>query len=285
MEVRRVGFKELEDACCQLSAQGCLGTLYQSYEWQRTWWNHFGANHCQPCILVASEGPRIIGLAPLMIEKMRIKGFPVLRTLRFIGTGPSDYLDFLVVQGREAEIMSAFFNHLIIHKREWDLMWLSEVPDNSPARNFLVAGLSDLGLTSIVEQHNVCPYIELNNTYAEYVGSLNFETRKKVKKLRNRLVRTGEVEFVVVDNDPGTIRETMREFFCLHNERWRREGARGHVRSKELIDFHTEAAVALSNKLHLCVLRLRGQIIASMYCYDSGKCALLLLGRMESGFC
>ena len=43
-----------------------------------------------------------------MIEKMRIKGFPVLRTLRFIGTGPSDYLDFLVVQGREAEIMSAF---------------------------------------------------------------------------------------------------------------------------------------------------------------------------------
>ena len=73
-----------------------------------------------------------MGLAPLMLAHLG----PV-RKLQFIGTGLSDYGDFLVHPRFRREAMGALFSFLRARRRTWDLGDLSEVPAESPLLGYL----------------------------------------------------------------------------------------------------------------------------------------------------
>ena len=48
------------------------------HEWFRTWWDAFGAGHSLH-VVIARDGNRLVGIAPLMAEQVHMYGLPVRR--------------------------------------------------------------------------------------------------------------------------------------------------------------------------------------------------------------
>src|SRR5215813_44674 len=69
-------------------------SLFQTWEWQWSWWRHFGRGRL--CLLTARRSGLLAGIAPLMLG--RYFGLP-LRRLQFIGTLGTDYLDLILARG------------------------------------------------------------------------------------------------------------------------------------------------------------------------------------------
>src|SRR5690348_11043672 len=78
-------------------------SVFQSWEWQRSWWKHFGEPDPRRRLLVVvleADG-QVRAIAPFFVEEVPVlPGFP-LRRLSFIGSGLTDYLDVLVSDGDE----------------------------------------------------------------------------------------------------------------------------------------------------------------------------------------
>src|SRR6185436_11925142 len=47
------------------------GSLYVTYDWCRIWWHHYSSDR-RLCLFVFREGPRLVGLAPMFVEKVRL---------------------------------------------------------------------------------------------------------------------------------------------------------------------------------------------------------------------
>lgn len=75
-------------------------TPFVSWEWLSTWWNYFGMGTLH-IITVWDEG-KMVGLAPLY----QVHGPWGMRSLRMMGNGQSDYLDFLTRAGDGGAIYS-----------------------------------------------------------------------------------------------------------------------------------------------------------------------------------
>jgi len=93
-------------------------TIFSTFEWLYTWWENFGEGN-KLFILLAQHGDKVIGIAPLMIGKRKILRYLPVREVSFIGTGISDYADFIIMDEREM-VLSLFIEYLWKKKYLWD---------------------------------------------------------------------------------------------------------------------------------------------------------------------
>ena len=91
-------FGELEMPWKLLAAASQSATIFQTWEWSAAWWKHNRAGKKLFALRVEDSEGNVIGLAPL---------FRSAGVLRVVGTGGSDYLDFLALPKREREVAEA----------------------------------------------------------------------------------------------------------------------------------------------------------------------------------
>ncbi|MEK9136258.1 MAG: hypothetical protein AAB393_03980 [Bacteroidota bacterium] len=67
-------------------------SVFQSFEWLRTWWRHFGEHSPDMSlhVVVMRGDTRIVGIAPLFVETVHILGFLSFRKVAFISREMSD---------------------------------------------------------------------------------------------------------------------------------------------------------------------------------------------------
>src|SRR5262245_7349839 len=100
-------WNDLVTASDGLSADGRVGlpSIFQTFQWNRIWWEVFGAGH-ELLLLGAFENGKLVGAAPFMISQ---KWFPApSRVIRFIG-GPnfsSDFCTIIQAPGREDAVQA-----------------------------------------------------------------------------------------------------------------------------------------------------------------------------------
>src|SRR5262244_253607 len=130
----------LEPAWIRLHAESG-GSPFQSFEWQRIWWKHMGEQ--VPArrlhVVVLSDGAEPVGIAPFVIESVRIAPLMRLRRLVFLGTGLSDQLQPIVRPGLEATACELLAAHLAAEARAFDLLSLVDIPEESRTREPLLA--------------------------------------------------------------------------------------------------------------------------------------------------
>ena len=61
------------------------GSLYVTYDWCRIWWRHYYSSHRRLRLFVFREGTRLIGLAPMFIDHIRL-GFITIRLAKRVGS-------------------------------------------------------------------------------------------------------------------------------------------------------------------------------------------------------
>jgi CelD/BcsL family acetyltransferase involved in cellulose biosynthesis len=177
-------WRELED-----SARNCAA-LFQSYDWCSTWLLHAlrSGHQCQPFIIAAHSGCKLILLWPMMLTQMA-----GLRVLRWLSDPWSQYGDVLADADHDAAGLMASVIELIRQSRAADAIWLRHVRADAAARPYLEACFDRIG------QYSGAPFMDLTQfpTEAEYLARYDKPQRKRRRQIRRALEQKGALSFEV----------------------------------------------------------------------------------------
>ena len=149
-------FAALEPVWNPLLRNSASDTIFLTWEWVHTWWQAYNKGK-ELCVLVAEEDGVAIGIAPFYRTRAFSFGIRARRHLEFIGsTGTcSEYLDFIIRQGREDNVLRAMLHHLCTMPGDaWEVLNLcsmrKEAENLGRCRSFFsaAASASPMGTTN-----------------------------------------------------------------------------------------------------------------------------------------
>jgi len=267
--------------------QAAGARVFQSYQWQRAWWRHLGEpDHRRALHLVTlTDAGRLVGVAPLQIERVPALGPLRLRRLSFLGAPLTDYLDLLVLPGHQDRCHDALAAHLATLRRAVDVIWLGDVPDASSTRQGLLLALQRHGFQGQAFVSERCPRTALKATWKETLDSFGGQHRRQLAKRCRQLQERFTVELEVcrraedLDGD-------VEAFMAMHQHRWTSVGRRGVYADPPVAAFQREVARRFFERgwLYLAFLRVDGARIAALCGFKhGGELAYYLNGVAEAG--
>ncbi len=246
----------------ELLANSNNDTIFLRWEWLYNWWLVYGRGACRLFVIIVRDNKQLIGIAPFYI-KMHMKFF---REINFLGSNIvcSDYLDFILLKGKEEAALSSICFFLKQHEEYWDILHLSDMPSVSSSINF-VGSFFKKYKKRIKEQYTSCPYINLNlpwnDIYNSYASILKNIIRRKSKKIEKS--DSGLVE-IKPDDD---IEKFFSEFLRLNKLSLQKRGIRSPFYEKDFLEFHRKIIRALfgKEKIKFYFLKKDGKYIAGIY--------------------
>ncbi|MFW2335436.1 GNAT family N-acetyltransferase [Ilumatobacter sp.] len=247
-----------------LARRSPTASVFQSYGWQRAWWDTQG-RPAEPLLLEARDGAgALVGIAPLMIDdRGRMPGSR--RTVRFAGHGLLNYGDFLLAE-RPVEVLSAFVDWLIEHHSIWTTLRFGRILDTSPTYRILGDVLEQRGIRVVHRRDLDSPELVLNDDAALDRKLLR---KQGMQTKLNRLRREGTVAFDRI-SDPESIAELLPTFFQQHIQR------RSSVSAGGASGFLDEGRREFVERL-IELLGRTGQVLLDVLWFDGRPIAFNLL--------
>jgi len=260
-------FDALHDPWNTLLDKGS-GSIFQKFEWQRSWWRHFGETNRNTYlhIIVVEISGTTAAIAPLQIEKMRAPGLPSLRVLSFLGGKLTDYLDFIVHPRFEKEAIESIAGHIGEARSLFDVISLTEIPEHSPTSRILFDILQASGLQGTRFINEYCPRVALGPTWEATLGSMDSSRARRISRRIRLISRDHETHFEVLTPSED-ITGAMREFIRMHQGRWKKMGELGVFDDERVVKFHLEVAEQLQEWVFLAFLCIDGVRVAADYCF------------------
>lgn len=258
-------FAQLENHWKRLAAAG-NATVFQTWEWSAAWWRHNQRGKKLMALLCEETGELgagVIGLAPF---------YRTAGVLRLVGTGGSDYLDFLALPGHETGVAIMVAEWLQSNPYRWLWADLQQIAPGSTARH----------LTGTQQwPGETCPYLPLPTTYGAFLQTRNKKLRQNIGYYERSMEKQHALEIRLASHK--SFKADIRAFFELHQLRWRGRWMPGAFASQAARAFHTEAAWALleSGNLRLHTLRLDGKAVASLYCFHKARTTYYYLSGFD----
>jgi len=174
--------------------------------WMKVWWQIFG-NGAELHLRTVREGNKVIGIAPLFLRE---------RTASIVGSADvCDYLDFVVVPGREED----FFNVILDDLKENGITHLymeSLRPDSSVLTSLAgIAGNRRYEVDQMKE--DISLDLDLPSGWEEYLGMLNSKQRHEVRRKLRRLQEAGNVSYRLLEKRDDIL-SSMDTFFRMFTE-------------------------------------------------------------------
>ena len=261
-------FDALEDRWNAL-IDGSDATVFQTYEWQRTWWTYFGGGAILEILLFEREG-ELDGIVPLCRLSVKLLGIPVATHLKFLGVGLSDYLSPIMLRGSESAVIGSLARHLAAHRNEWDVFDLEDVNEKSACTDLLPAALEREGLPVFYYQGSMCPAISLPGSMDELMKSMGSSTsynlKRKFKRLKSHF--TSDVELVRHESDD--IAGAIDDFASIHGHRWKSQGHPSAFDDEKHRNFHADVCRRLARRdwLRIFFLRVEGRRVAVSFSFN-----------------
>jgi CelD/BcsL family acetyltransferase involved in cellulose biosynthesis len=243
-------------------------TVFQSFEWLRTWWKYYAKPNRELSILVFTIDNVIVGIAPLFMETVGAMGIRFYSRLQFLAFWLSDYGDIIIRKGQEEPVLTSFASHLRATAKSWDVLDSQDVNESSTVMKYMPGIMERDGLTFFTYQGTVCPQIRLpESANASPVNSYNF--RRKFKKLKDGHA----VDVQLVRSDADGLLPALDAFADVHGSRWKSLGYSSAFDDEHIRAFHAEVATkfARRNWLRLYVLRADGLPVAAAFHFNYGK--------------
>lgn len=171
--------------------------------WLRAWWQTFGAG-AELYITTVRQRNQVVGIAPLLIRD---------NTASFIGSvDVCDYLDFVVVAGRERDFFAVLLDTL--RAKGVHVLDLSSLRPESTVLTHLVAVARERGYEASTQQEDVSLELDLPATWEGYLDTLTTKQRHEVRRKLRVLAEEGRVNYQAVA-DNTAIRNLMDTFLHL----------------------------------------------------------------------
>jgi len=260
------GFAALRQAWNPLVQASAVNTVFATWEWQKVWWDSFGAGH-ELHLLALREGAELVGLAPFMVEV--VAGQRLLRLLG--GTEVADYLDVIATRGREEAVWAAITGHLA--GVAWDQLDLHAIAENSPTRPILDR-LWQRGAYRVESlREDVCPQLALPAGWEAYLESLRGKDRHELRRKLRRLAAEASYHWHTV-HDPTELPAAVATFAELHRQSSRDKRV-FMDQAMEAYFLANAQAMLQAGWLWLSFLEVDGRRVAGTFAYDyNGTVAL-----------
>ena len=269
------GFEALQSEWNRLVQASSANTVFSTWEWQRTWWEHLGAGELWLTAVRDDDG-RLIAIFPCY----RYVTGTGERSLRLVGCiEVADYLDLIIEKGSEEYALSAFVSSLTgSDAPAWDSVELCNLPAHSPTLRLLPDLARAAGFQATSLEEDVCPLIELPADWEEYLASINKKQRHEIRRKLRRAEGGAELEWYVVGESHDLGRE-MEIFLDLHQKS---RPDKDDFMSEEMQTFFRAIAGVMHDAgwLQLMQLKLDGRHEASLLSFDYGDAIMLY----NSGF-
>ena len=244
---------------------------FLTWEWLASWFRHLRGRARLSVRCVRRPDGQLVGVAPLAVfpaDPRRPAPWPALG---FLGTGVagSDYLDLLVREDAEAEVLEALAREFARERRPVDLGQMRRRPCLGAG---LAARLRERGWRLRHSRSSICPIADLAGLdWDGYLGRLGREHRYAVRRASRALSARFSVELESVGTERAR-RSAMGILAQLHESRWRGERSVTAFRTPALVAFHDEASRRFLERgaLRLFVLRVDDRPVAALYGFVHG---------------
>jgi CelD/BcsL family acetyltransferase involved in cellulose biosynthesis len=180
------------------------GTFFHTPRFLKLYWEEFGAEQLRIAV-VRREG-----------EPEAISAFEVRDgTLTFLGG--FDVTDYMGPVGAPAardhaarELMAA-----VAELEDWERADLRGLRQDGRWLPALVQAATDMGLSPQVASDGVAPYLQLPESFDEYLAGLQSKRRHEIRR-KDRRLREAFPDAQVVDSTPDTVADDLDRFVELH---------------------------------------------------------------------
>lgn len=248
-------FDELEESWADL-VDLSETTIFQTFEWNRTWWKHYGENG-QLHLLTVYQEEKLVGIAPLFKDSINFLGLQEYLCLRFLGSDVSqpaggdllglipytDYLDFIIRPGYEDVVYMALLHYFCTCNIDYDEILLDVVPQHSSAWKYLIPMLKKNGMRFSVEECLSSQQIILQDGWQDYLMTVSKNSRSHIRRALKKIENPAQKifdEFEVVKEEH--VLPFFERLVELHQSRWNRLGSLGTFAEKKNYEFHKEVS-------------------------------------------
>ncbi len=197
-------FESLSAEWNSLLGSSLTNTPFQRAEFQSAWWRHFG--HGALCVLaVRDDNGQLAAIASLFVDPA--EGGVV----RWVGGEEiADYLDLLAPPKQMESAARAVWDWLnSAAAPPWQRIILSNTPHWTPTFHHLHAYATDAGMRAAIAQLDVCPVIQLPNTFDAYLRQIESKQRHEInRKLRRAQGSEDAITWYIVDGRRNITAET-----------------------------------------------------------------------------
>jgi hypothetical protein len=247
-------------------------TLFNTWEWQYTWWKTWGKDLEGELYLILARNQygELVGLAPLYRYKRAVLGGLFnYHKLQFIGssmnlmpTVRSEYLNFIFASQYQSVVQSLLM--YLLSSVHWSKALFSDIRTNSN----LFASLTNeyiMGKSYYVRatSKDVGVIINTTESFEGYKKSLGKHTRLVFYNRKKRLENTGKLQ--IFNNSRLCTRESLRMLNQFHIERRGR-----HCFDEKALFFHQSliAMDVFSDNVQFSTISLDDIIISIIYNID-----------------
>lgn len=252
-----------EAAWNALTSLSETNTIFQTYQWVKSWLNAFGSQYEQLIIsVVASSG--VVGIAPLVIEN-RSDGE---RTVKFLGDGKADYCDFIAT-GDKSKVLEAIFDALFVAAEPWHVIELNNIPAESSTIELVQAVCHRSDYRILVREQFQCPTLLISGHEDKAIEIFN---KAGLRRRQRYFEKNGSLAFK--DLTGTAVIPYLDRFFDQHVARWAGSKTPSLFLDERNRTFYREIAGAMADKggLLLSVIEFNGQPIAIHCGFDyNGK--------------
>ena len=258
------GWRKLGAEWPELLANSAANAVFLSWPWLDSWMDVYGDGGAWLVLTARDANGSLLGVAPMMLDRGAGPLGRWLRRLILVGQKAdtaSEYLDWILRNGHEAEVVAAFCAFIFGEAgRSWDLLRFETMRADSPTLPLLKEQFAMRGRRLAVAPTTTASFLELPETWEKFLASRSGTFRGRWNKF-NR-----EHQVVLREVGPGlTVAEGMKIIRDLNEKRWGEQ--RQSFLSARYTRFHDQVAERLHAAGHLALLFIEadGQIIAGRY--------------------
>lgn len=277
---------ELRPVWNSLLAESASNTITLTWEWLTAWWEVFHEGR-ELRVLIVRDAAEVIGIAPLLKRATRHEGLLPCRRLEFLGSGEdeadeicSEYLDFIIRNGRESDVLQALMGYLLDNREDWDELLLSDMREDSPSIAILqkLSAATRANLDMSTKDESL--YLRLPADWEAFLRDCPASIRRRIQRDRRSFMNSGGSLRIVEDVEG--FNECFDALIKLHQARWVPRDKPGVFASEKFTRFHRSIAPKLltQRRLKLFLVMTEERPVAALY-------AFVYNGRMQyyqSGF-
>lgn len=244
-------------------------TVFSTWEWQSTWWKHYGASN-ELRVIGVFDADRLVGLLPLYVKRRPLAPGISVREICLVGAGGDtspDYLGAAIDPEHEREVAATLAARVTDRRSGWDVLNLT---DMSPGifLDALAERLRNAGVETRVSTCSTIQIAKLPPTWEGYLAAMHRDRRYRVGKLRRGAAKNLEIQFRLPQNE-AEARAAVDDLIALHRKRWESKDEAGAFRSPSYVGFHREVIEKcnLHDWIRLYRVEVAGKTAAIFYCY------------------
>jgi CelD/BcsL family acetyltransferase involved in cellulose biosynthesis len=264
-------FEHLKSEWNDLLERSAANRVFSTWEWQSIWWTAYQPGKLWVIECRSDEG-QLLGLAPWFIENHPDYG----RVVRSIGcVEVTDYLDLIIDRRYVSDVLECMASYVREHHDQFDVIDLCNLPESSPGHTLFPAVLSKRGFDVKVSVQEVCPVIQLPDTWEAYLEMLDKKQRHEVRrKIRRAEGAPEEIDWYIVDssrNLEDEIDRFLRLMAASHAQK------ASFLEDTQNVDFFRAIVPVAYDKgwLQLSFLTIGGEAAAAYLNFDYGGSVLV----------